>query len=510
MRLVYLLLVIACILACNASKNLEKNKIVFANNNVVCHRGAWKKNMLPENSIASLKHAIELQCAGSEFDVRMTADDSLIINHDPFYNNLLIEKTNYADLVTFKLSNGEKLPTLREYIKAGIENNTSTRLVCEIKPSEISKERGKEIATKIVKLVHQLKAEPLIAYISFDYDILLKIIEINPKSTTQYLEGDKSPEQLKTEGISGADYHFSVFQAHPDWIESAKKNNIFLNAWTVNETTEMDWLLANNFDFITTNEPELLFERKKMSPTSSGMKLVWSDEFNYKGLPDSTKWTYNVGGDGGGNNELQYYTNKDTLNGLVENGVLKIIARKETKENKKYTSARLVTKNKADFKFGKIEVRAKLPAGVGTWPAIWMLGNNIEQVGWPKCGEIDIMEHVGFQNDSIFGTIHTETYNHTKGTQKVKSIYISSPYSEFHNYSIDWTPEKIDFSMDGVIYNHIINEHLSANEWPLDQAFYLIINLAIGGNWGGKFGVDDSIFPAIFEVDYVRVFQTKN
>lgn len=193
----------------------------------------------------------------------MTADDSLIINHDPNYNILQIEKTNYADLITFKLSNGEKLPTLREYILAGIKKNKSTRLVCVIKPSVISTERGKATAAKAVKLVHELKAEQLVVYISFDYDILKKIEEINPNAFTQYLKGDKAPEQLKADGINGVDYPFSAFKKHPEWIESAKKNNITLNAWTVNEAADMDWLLANNFDFRTTNEPELLLEKIK-------------------------------------------------------------------------------------------------------------------------------------------------------------------------------------------------------------------------------------------------------
>ncbi len=263
MRLIFIALIIAYFSSCSISKKTAKTKMVFADNIVVAHRGAWKKNNLPENSIASLKHAIELKCTGSEFDVRMTADDSLIINHDPDYNKLSIEKTNYADLIPFRLSNGEKLPTLSEYIMAGIENNLSTRLVCEIKPSEISKERGKLIAAKVVRLIHELKAEQRVEYISFDYDILKKIIEINPNVITQYLEGNKSPAQLKADGISGADYHFSVFKNHPDWIESAKKNNIILNAWTVNEVADMNWLLANGFNFITTNEPELLLERLK-------------------------------------------------------------------------------------------------------------------------------------------------------------------------------------------------------------------------------------------------------
>ena len=480
-------------------------KSAIAINNVVAHRGAWKTNSLPQNSIASLKRAIEIKCAGSEFDVRMTADDSLVINHDPEFNNLPIEKSTYKDLLAFKLTNGEKLPTLREYIKAGLENNTGTRLICEIKPSEISKSRGISIAEKVVKLVSQMNAKEKIVYISFDYEILKRIISLDPKANTQYLEGDKTPEQLKLDGIKGADYHYSVYTEHPDRILSARKNSISLNAWTVNDADQMNWLLANGFDFITTNEPELLMERAKLSPVSKGWKLAWSDEFNYTGLPDSTKWDYDVGGNGWGNNELQYYTQKDTLNALAENGYLKIIARKQQKEDKQYTSVRIVTKGK--FKYGKLEMRAKLPAGKGTWPAFWMLGANAEKAGWPKCGEIDIMEHVGYEKDSIFGTIHSEVYNHITGTQKGKSVFIENPYNSFHLFSIEWTPDKIDFMVDNKIFNQIENEHKTTNEWPFDQDFFVILNLAVGGNWGGKYGVDDSIFPATYQVDYVRIFK---
>jgi beta-glucanase (GH16 family) len=167
----------------------------------------------------------------------------------------------------------------------------------------------------------------------------------------------------------------------------------------------------------------------------------------------------------------------------------------------------LHSKGKASFQYGKIEVRAKLPAGRGTWPAIWMLGNNREIAGWPACGEIDIMEHVGYDPDSIHGTIHTTAYNHMKGTQKGKAIFIKDPYTAFHTYSIEWTPEKIDFFVDDQLYNHIKNEHLSTNEWPFDQPFYFILNLAVGGNWGGKKGIDDSVFPAVMEVEYVRVYR---
>lgn len=252
-----------------------------------------------------------------------------------------------------------------------------------------------------------------------------------------------------------------------------------------------------------------LFLQKEVASQTKFTKLVWADEFNYKGLPDSSKWNYDIGGHGWGNNELQFYTANDTLNAVVEEGVLKITARRQVKEKRQYTSARLQTKKKASFKYGKIEVRAKLPAGRGAWPAIWMLGDNIGKEGWPRCGEIDIMEHVGYEKDSIFGTIHSEAYNHMKGTQKGKGIFIATPYDQFHTYSIEWTPEKIDFMVDGVIYNHFINEHQTTKEWPFDQPFFLILNLAVGGNWGGKKGVDESVFPATLQVDYVRIFQTR-
>src|SRR4051812_32607463 len=157
-------------------------------------------------------------------------------------------------------------------------------------------------------------------------------------------------------------------------------------------------------------------------------KLSWSEEFNYTGLPDSTKWGYDTGGNGWGNNELQFYT-KSISNAEVSNGTLKLRAIHETKNNREYTSARLVTKGKADFTYGRIEIRAKLPAGRGLWPAIWMLGCNAGKVNWPECGEIDIMEHVGFEKDSVMATIHTKAYNHILGTQKGKKSFIEDPYT---------------------------------------------------------------------------------
>lgn len=237
----------------------KSTTLSFAANKVVAHRGAFKENGFPENSIASLKEAIRLGCTGSEFDVRMTADDSLVINHDPHHNGLEIEKSALAELRRFPLANGEPIPTLRSYLLAGMEKNKQTRLVLEIKPSGMGKERAKIIAGKVWQLVNELKAAPWIVYISFDYEMLKELRRLDPSANLQFLDGTISPAQLKTDGINGADYHFSVFKKNPQWIREAKANGIALNAWTVNDEETMQWLLKEGFDFITTNEPERLF-----------------------------------------------------------------------------------------------------------------------------------------------------------------------------------------------------------------------------------------------------------
>lgn len=234
-------------------------------------------------------------------------------------------------------------------------------------------------------------------------------------------------------------------------------------------------------------------------------KLVWSDEFDYTGLPDETKWSNEVGYVR--NNEKQYYTEKRLENARVENGNLIIEAKKENYNNYEYTSASLITKNKAEWKYGKIEVKAKLPTGVGMWPAIWMLGKNIPTAGWPKCGEIDIMENVGFDPLVIHANIHTEAYNHVKGTNKGNKITIEDPSKDFHVYAIEWSKEKMKFFVDDNLYFTFHNENKTVNEWPFDQPFYLILNIAVGGGWGGQEGIDDSIFPQQMTIDYVRIYQ---
>lgn len=231
-----------------------------AKNIVVAHRGAWKQKEIPENSIASLEEAIEKGFTGSEFDVRMTLDSVLVVFHDPHYQNMEIRRTNYSDLVKFKLANGEKLPTLEEYIRAGSKKNHSTGLVCEIKPVKTHSLR-EYIAREVLGMVDSLKARPYInSYISFDYQILKEISKLDNSVKTQYLGGNKSPDDLKSDGITGLDYHMQVYKDHPKYISKAKELNLSLNVWTVNKVDDMKWFYDRGFDYITTDEPDILIE----------------------------------------------------------------------------------------------------------------------------------------------------------------------------------------------------------------------------------------------------------
>ena len=248
-----------------------------------------------------------------------------------------------------------------------------------------------------------------------------------------------------------------------------------------------------------------------VASTESQPKLLWGDEFNYDGAPDTLVWGYDLGDGcphvcGWGNNEQEYYT-KDAKNVRIENGHLVIEAHREDIGGKTYSSTRLVSKHKKDWKYGKIEVRAQIPHGTGTWPAIWMLPTENVYGGWPHSGEIDIMEHVGYVPDTIYGTIHTDAYNHMKNTQKEGKVFVPDAESAFHIYSVNWTPDKIEWYVDHVKYHSVENEKLTSAEWPFDQKFHLLLNLAVGGNWGGKRGIDESIWPQKMLVDYVRVYE---
>jgi len=243
------------------------------------------------------------------------------------------------------------------------------------------------------------------------------------------------------------------------------------------------------------------------------LELVWSDEFDDSGTPNKDKWNLIVGDGcpelcGFGNNEAQYYQSNKLKYARVENGKLILEAHLDTSAiNHQIKSAKLTTKFKQKFKYGKIDVRAKNPVGVGSWPAIWMLPDQNKFGKWPQSGEIDIMEHVGYSRDSIFGTVHTEAFNHMIGTQKSGHKVVTDSESQFHEYSIQWNPDKIEFFIDSLKYHEFLNYQETYKEWPFDQDFHLICNLAIGGNWGGKMGIDSTKFPMQFEIDYIRYYR---
>ncbi len=226
--------------------------------------------------------------------------------------------------------------------------------------------------------------------------------------------------------------------------------------------------------------------------------LIWAEEFNTAGAPDAAKWGYDIGAGGWGNAELQYYTNRSD-NVIVSNGTLKIIAKKENFSGSAYTSTRMLTKDKFSTKYGKIEAKIKLPTGVGTWPAFWMLGNNFSTVGWPACGEIDIMEHLGRDLNKIFSTLHHP--NHSGGNADGGTTVISNATTEFHIYAVEWSASLLKFSVDGVVFYTFANNA----SLPFNQNFFIILNIALGGNFGGA--IDPAFTSATMEVDYVRVYQ---
>jgi beta-glucanase (GH16 family) len=241
-------------------------------------------------------------------------------------------------------------------------------------------------------------------------------------------------------------------------------------------------------------------------------KLVWSDEFEQAGLPDSSKWNYDRGRGcpqlcGWGNNEPQFYTWDRLENARIFNGELVIEARKELFEGAPYTSARLTTKKKGDWLYGRIEVRAQLPNGLGTWPAIWMLPTHNHYGNWPKSGEIDIAETVGYQKDTLHQTIHTEKYNGMYQTQRTNVMPLKNQHNRYHTYAIEWSAARIEYYLDGVKTFSFEKESNAFAVWPFDQPFHLILNMAVGGDFGGRKGIDDTIFPTQMHIDYVRVYQ---
>lgn len=233
-------------------------------------------------------------------------------------------------------------------------------------------------------------------------------------------------------------------------------------------------------------------------PITDYTNLVWSDEFNVDGAPNSANWGYDLGAGGWGNAESQYYTNSAS-NAVVQGGNLKITAKAESFSGSNYTSARLKSENKFEFAYGKVEVRAKLPSGGGTWPAIWMLGENYATNTWPACGEIDIMEHKGNVPNVIHATLHYP--GNSGGNGRTNTTTITGASTQFHVYKTIWSPTSIKFYVDDVLFHSIANN----NSLPFNSNFFIILNVAMGGTFGGA--IDPAFTQSSMEVDYVRVYQ---
>ena len=271
-------------------------------------------------------------------------------------------------------------------------------------------------------------------------------------------------------------------------------------------------IIAVCFFFFACSEEEMVSQNKETNDWEiEGWNIVWQDEFDKDSL-DLTKWSREIGGHGWGNNELQFYTDSDS-NSYVENGNLILKAQVvpqgigSSKGLRYYSSARLRTYGKGDWKYGRIEVRAKVASGQGIWPAIWMLPTDWLFGGWPSSGEIDIMEHVGYDLGVVHGSVHTEAYNHKINTQRSSARKIANVDTEFHVYSIIWDKDKISFFIDDVQYFLFENDQQgNYKTWPFDQRFHLLINIAVGGDWPGN--PDNSTnFPRKMLVDYVRVYE---
>jgi beta-glucanase (GH16 family) len=248
----------------------------------------------------------------------------------------------------------------------------------------------------------------------------------------------------------------------------------------------------------------------------AGYELVWRDEFSGSGLPDAQRWSYDTAFNKSGwhNEEKQYYSARRKRNARVSGGRLIVEAHADgTKLSRRadyggqgYSSARLITRGKASWTYGYFEIRAKLPCGRGTWPAIWMLSAR-EPLRWPDDGEIDIMEHVGHEPGVVHQSVHTGAFNHRQGTHKTAQRVVANACGAFHRYQLHWTPERIRMGIDGAEMFRFNRPAGGRAEWPFDSPQYLLLDVAVGGQWGGAKGIDDDALPQRMEVDYVRIWQ---
>jgi len=241
---------------------------------------------------------------------------------------------------------------------------------------------------------------------------------------------------------------------------------------------------------------------------ATGWKLVWADEFDVDGPPNPDKWNVLTWGPYRVNQELQAYLPK-AENVRVENQRLVITARKVDEDFWKYSSGRITTEGKFSFLYGRVEFRAKLPRGIGTWPALWLMPEDLKGYGkgWPDSGEIDVMEHVGHRPGEVLSTVHTGQYNWPAGTQRGGHIQVDDVFDTWHTYAVEWAPGGLDFFVDDRKVFRFDNDRTDWKAWPYDKPFHLILNVAVGGNLGGQQGVDETAFPASMQIDWVRVYR---
>lgn len=342
-------------------------------------------------------------------------------------------------------------------------------------------------------------------------------------------DGTRKPV-TKTVTITKTDFQLSFTAEY----NSSNQNNIILVNTTQGNYDSFKWIYRNReianetntiayFPFAGTYSIELQVlkngETYSVSKTvnitgddpnyNSNFILVWSDEFDGNSV-NTANWAFETGAGGWGNNELQNYTNGE--NAEVKDGKLILTAKKVNNNTSagSFTSSRLISKGKQEFTYGRMEIRAKLPSGKGIWPAIWMLGANISSVNWPACGEIDIMEYVGYQPNTIHATVHTSAGSGSAGSGSSKSLETAE--EEFHIYGLLWTEKELVFYTDSPenVTHKYAPVSKTDNNWPFNKPQFFILNVAVGGNWGGAQGIDNSIFPQSMEIDYVRVFQSKN
>ena len=316
-----------------------------------------------------------------------------------------------------------------------------------------------------------------------------KIVNLSPSES--FVAKNNVPSQTTGTVMNFTDSGFMAYYIGASSYEilSITNNRLAVRAVMGNDAS-LAWYLI-----FTTEKPS-----QNPPPTTTYDNLVWSDEFDVDGAPNPENWTYDlgVGQAGWGNNESQYYTDR-AENTKVANGMLTITAKAENYNGSAYTSGRIKTENLQEFTYGRMEIRAKLPTGGGTWPAIWMLGANYQEVGWPATGEIDIMEHVGNQPDKVFSTLHYP--EHSGGNGDSEEIEITDVEQDFHVYKLIWSPDALQFYVDDTLYHTFIN----SESVPFNKDFFFILNVAMGGNFGGA--IDPSFTSSSMLVDYVRVYQ---